>query len=308
MTIGKIKRVPLREVWKHEAHNFTTWLQENTDALSDVLDFTLSGVERERSAGDFNVDLVGEDEQGRTVVIENQLEKSDHDHLGKVLTYLAALDAGAAVWIVARPRQEHIKAVTWLNEATSTPFYLVQVEAIRIGESLPAALFTKIVGPSVEARQAGQTKKDLDERKQVRRGFWTQLLDHAKTKTKLHGSNSPGTADFLGTTIGGFQWCYSVRKHDAQAELYIDTGDGERNLRAFDKLHEKKEKVEMAFGGPLEWQRLDSSRACRIRQVVNVGGWLDEEKWPELIEALVESMIRLEKALEPHVKPLRQGA
>jgi hypothetical protein len=307
MSIGKIRRVPLREVWKHEAHDFTTWLEENTDALSDVLDFTLSGVERERSAGDFNVDLVGEDEQGRTVVIENQLEKSDHDHLGKVLTYLAALDAGAAVWIVARPRQEHIKAVTWLNEATSTPFYLVQVEGIRIGESLPAPLFTKIVGPSVEARQAGETKKELEEKKQVRRGFWTQLLDHANTRTKLHSSISPGTVDFLGTTRGGFQWCYSLRRHDAQAELYIDTGDGERNLQAFDRLHDKKDKVEAALGSPLEWQRLESSRACRIRHVVSIGGWRDEDKWPELIESLVDAMIKLEKALGPYVKALRQG-
>ena len=99
MSIGRITRVKLREVWKHEALDFTTWLEDNTDVLNEVLDFNLVSVEREKAAGDFSVDLVGEDEDGQTVIIENQLEKSDHDHLGKVLTYLAAMDARAAVWI-----------------------------------------------------------------------------------------------------------------------------------------------------------------------------------------------------------------
>ncbi len=122
MNVGKLRRVPLREVWKNEATDFTTWLEDNPDVLNEVLDFNLSSLEREKAAGDFSVDLVGDDENGNTVIIENQLEASDHRHLGQVLTYLAALEAKAAVWIVSRPRQEHVKAVTWLNEATNTPF------------------------------------------------------------------------------------------------------------------------------------------------------------------------------------------
>ena len=90
--IGKLQRVPLREVWKDEARDFTPWLQENMDVLNDVLDFTLSNVEREQSAGDFSADLTAEDESGNTVIIENQLEKSDHDHLGKIITYLTAIE------------------------------------------------------------------------------------------------------------------------------------------------------------------------------------------------------------------------
>ena len=95
--IGKIQRVPLREVWRHEAYNFTRWLQENIDVLGDVLGITLSGAEREHSAGDFNVDLRAEDDSGNTVIIENQLEKSNHDHLGKLITYLVTFEAKTAV-------------------------------------------------------------------------------------------------------------------------------------------------------------------------------------------------------------------
>lgn len=126
--IGKIERVPLREVWRHEARDFTAWLQENLDVLNDLLDFTLVSAEREQSTGNFNVDLVAEDKGGNTVIIENQLAKSDHDHLGKVITYLAAVETKRAIWIVADPRPEHVGAITWLNESSSASFYLVKVE------------------------------------------------------------------------------------------------------------------------------------------------------------------------------------
>ena len=151
MTVGKIERLPLRDVWKHEARYFTTWLEENVEVLNDVIDLGLTTAQREQSAGSFSVDLVAEDEQGGTIIIENQLEKSDHDHLGKVITYLTMMQAKAAVWIVADPRPEHIAAITWLNsEVASADFYLLKVEAVRIGLSAPAPLLTLIVGGAVQ--------------------------------------------------------------------------------------------------------------------------------------------------------------
>ena len=117
--IGKLERLSLRQVWKHEAYDFTQWLQDNIDVLNDVLDITLSAPEREQSAGSFSVDLVAEDEAGNPVIIENQLEKSNHEHLGKLITYLVGVGAKTAVWIVADPRPEHISAVTWLNESSA---------------------------------------------------------------------------------------------------------------------------------------------------------------------------------------------
>jgi len=110
--IGKLKRVPLREVWRHEALDFTKWLQDNIDVLNDVLNLSLSSAEREQPAGSFNVDIVAEDDSGNPVIIENQLGKSDHDHIGKIITYLVALDAKIAIWIVADHRPEHVRAVT----------------------------------------------------------------------------------------------------------------------------------------------------------------------------------------------------
>src|SRR5712691_2992223 len=115
--IQKIARIPLREAFKHEAYDFTTWLQDNLDVLNECIDLTLSNAEREAAAGDFSVDLVAEDESGNKVIIENQLERSNHDHLGKLVTYLVAAEARVAIWIVAEPRPEHASAITWLNES-----------------------------------------------------------------------------------------------------------------------------------------------------------------------------------------------
>ena len=146
--VQKIQRIPLRKAFPHEARDFTRWLEENIDVLNDCLDITLTNAEREQSAGDFSVDIVAEDESGGKVIIENQLEKSNHDHLGKVITYLVAMEAKAAIWIVADPRPEHISAITWLNESSSADFYLLKLEAIQIADSDPAPLITLIVGPS----------------------------------------------------------------------------------------------------------------------------------------------------------------
>ena len=122
--IGKIEKVPLRDIWKHEANNFTKWLQNNIDILSEVIKILLTNVEREQSTGNFYVDLTAEDNSGNTVIIENQLEKSDHDHLGKIITYLSSMDATTAIWIVSDPRPEHVSAINWLNESTAANFYL----------------------------------------------------------------------------------------------------------------------------------------------------------------------------------------
>ena len=141
--IGKLKKVPLREIWKDEARDFTTWLADNIDALNEAMEANFSVVEREKSVGDFYLDIVAEDSDGNIAIIENQLDKTNHDHLGKVITYLTNLSAKTGVWISGKPREEHIKAINWLNESTPDyiSFYLVKIEAVRIGDSICCATF-----------------------------------------------------------------------------------------------------------------------------------------------------------------------
>jgi hypothetical protein len=274
--IGRLERVSLREVWKYEARDFTQWLQGNIEVLNEALDLNLVNVDREQAAGPFSVDLVAEDGGGGTVIIENQLEKSNHDHLGKLITYLVAMAAKTAIWIVSDPRPEHVAAVTWLNELGSAQFYMVKVEAVKIGESPAAPLFTLIVGPSDEAKEVGQTKKEIAERYIIRRHWWTSLINRSAAVNKLHAHITPGEYSWIGTSSGvrGLNLNYVVTQDECGAELYIDRGKNaeDENKAIFDQLRSHRTEIEAAFGGPLRWERLEGKRACRIRYASKEGG------------------------------------
>jgi hypothetical protein len=199
MPIARLEKLELRELWKHEAHGFTKWLTENLDFVSEAIRVDLSLVEREASVGPFSADILAEDNQGHPVIIENQLEQTDHDHLGKLITYMSNLEAKIAIWITSSPRPEHEKAVHWLNETlpADTAFYLLKIEAYKIGTSDPAPLLTIVAGPSLESKQVGGQKKELAERHLMRMEFWTQLLERAKGKINLFDRISPGTNNWI---------------------------------------------------------------------------------------------------------------
>ncbi len=309
MPIAKLEPVPLRELWKHEALDFTTWLAENLDFVSDKIGFDLTFVEREKSAGDFSVDILAETGEGDLVVIENQLERTDHDHLGKLITYMANLDAKIAIWITSQPRPEHEKAVQWLNETlpADTGFYLLRMEAFRIENSPSAPLFTLVSGPSMESREIGKQKKELAERYVLRLRFWEALLQRLQGRTKLHANITPNKDNWLGTGAGrsGLGYNYIILMKGARVELYIDTGNEEINKRIFDELITHRTEIEAAFGEPLDWQRLEGRRACRVAYHIEGIGLKDEDHWPQLQDKMIAAMIRFEKAFRPWIKQLR---
>jgi len=307
--IEKIERVHLRDIWKHEAKDFTTWLQQNSDVLNDVIDFELFNIEKEQSTGNFNVDLVAEDSSGNIVIIENQLEKSDHDHLGKIITYLTAFEAKKAIWIVAEPRQEHINAFSWLNESTNCEFFLIKIEGIKIGNSNPAPLLTLITGPSEVSKEAGSKKKDISLRHQLRYKFWQQLLEIAKKKHSLFNSISPTEYNWIGAGSGkrGIQYTYWITKDSLRIELYIDRGkeSEEENRKIFNQLKNKKDEIENDFGSDLEWIASDENRACFIRKEYKIGGWkTDEIEWSKMQDKLTSEMVKFEKATKKKISEI----
>ena len=303
--VERLKRVPLREVWRNEAIDFTPWLEENADILTETLAFAVSSVEREKQVGDFSVDVVAEDESGELVVIENQLERSDHDHLGKLITYLSVVGARRGVWIVSDPRPEHVRAVSWLNESSAADFYLVKAEAVVIGDSKPAPLLTLIVGPSEEIKIGGQKREELAGRHAVRLRFWRGLLERARPRTKLHGSISPSKENYLGASAGipGLSYAYLIRQRDSDVVLYIWRGKDSKaeNERIFDKLLQHKDQIDAAFGTALDWERLEQRDVCRIKHTLTSGGSQSEENWPEIQDDMIDAMIRLEAAFRPHL-------
>jgi hypothetical protein len=308
--VARIARVPLREVWPHEATDFTVWLQDNLDVLNEVLDVELVSAEREQSAGAFSVDLVAEDDSGRSVVIENQLEKTDHDHLGKLLTYLAAFEADRAIWITADPRPEHVKAVAWLNDSTPADFHLLKVEAIRIDQSPPAPLLTSIVGPSIEGKRVAATKKEQGARHMAREEYWAHLLRLAKPQTTLFSTVGPTRYPYISTGAGvsGLSYQYWVRQDDARVVLWIDRGkeQDQANKAIFDHLVAQRADIESDYGSSLIWEAMPDARACKVvGEVPGAPGWRTPPEQREAgMLALVDAMTRMHRALAPRIAML----
>lgn len=308
--IGKLKKLPLREIWKHEAKDFSSWLAENLEVLNEVLDINLSLVEKNHTVGSFFIDVLAEDDEGKFVIIENQLERTDHDHLGKLITYLSSMDAKTAIWICSHPAKEHKKAIDWLNEASPADvrFYLLKLDAVQIGNSEPAPLFTIIAKPERETKLIGKEKKQLAQRHVLRKKFWEQLLGKSKKKTALHANISPNIYNWIGTGAGksGLSYNYVITKQFGGCELYIDRGKGylKLNKQRFDNLYAHRKEIEKSFGEKLGWDRLEKRRAAGIEKRFRGVGLYNEDKWDNLQNKMIDTMIRLEKALKPYIESL----
>jgi hypothetical protein len=307
--IGKIEIVPIRQAFPHEAHNFTVWLEQNIDALSDRIGFKLTVEQREKSVGSFNVDLLCTDERGDYVIIENQLERTDHSHLGQLLTYLINLEAKTAIWVATEIRPEHQRVIDWLNEMTSEnmAFFAVKVEAVRIENSPYAPLFTVLVRPDEQTREIGEQKKELAGIHNIRQRFWSELLAKVGTDSPF-ASITPSSYHWLGVGSGksGITFNFTIGKTYAVVELYIDhdKDTGEINKQMFDALYIEREQIEREFGEKLDWRRLDEKRASRILYLFQDVGLRDENQWSELQDAMIQTMKRLDAALRKRIRKL----
>ena len=311
MAIGKIQRIPLREVWRHEEHDFSAWLSENIDVLAECVGMDLTTPEREQPAGDFSVDLVSENGVGETVIIENQLERSDHDHLGKLLTYSAAFDAKHAIWIVGDARSEHAATVAWLNQSSSTSFYLLRAEAVRIGQSEPALNLVLVIGPSRESKAVGAEKREQAERHVERRAFWEQLIPRIRDRNALHKNCSPTSDNWLTSPSGipGFYYLLRIGTNWWAVLVEIYHPDLRWNKAALLALQAHKAEIEAIFGTSLEWDLRPESRGSWLRFESKQGGYRSAvELLPAIFDSMIDAMSRLEAATRPYLKAAAEKA
>lgn len=309
--VNKITRLNIKDVWRYEERELTPWLCENIDVVGDAIGMQLTNAAREQSTGNFSVDIKAEDLEGNFVIIENQFGSSDHDHLGKLITYLASFEANTAIWIVETPRPEHVSAVNWLNESSNNcDFYLLKIEAIKIGASEPAPLLTKIVGPSEEGRSLGKVKKEDAERYSQRLTFWEKLLSRTRTLglTSFY-SISPTKDAWIAASSGvrGLTYVFWSNQNSGRIELRIDRGKGseEENIKILRTLETHKDEIEKVFGPGLKWEDLEGYRVCSIRTDFQTGGYKsDAAIVDKVIDEMVNAMILLEKATKPFIKQL----
>lgn len=292
--LGQLERLDLRSVWGHEALDFTPWLADHIEQLGDALGIELELIGKESNVGKFALDLLARDlGTGREVVIENQFSQTDHDHLGKLLTYAAGVDAQTVIWLAEEVREEHRQALDWLNQRTDedTEFFAVVGEVLRIGESLPAIQFRPVVFPNEwqkARRQAARGKRS--ERGEAYRVFFQALIDELREEHQFTGARKAQPQSWYGFASG-----YSIAEYSAsfarggraRVDLYIDDGDVDENKELFDDLFAQRQEIETAYGARLEWERLDDKQASRV--AVYTDGSIEDD--PQRLDAVAEWMI-----------------
>jgi hypothetical protein len=270
--LGALRRVELRDVWKHEAMDFTPWLVENMDLIGKVLGLDLETVGSEQAVGDFAVDILARDlGRNRRVIIENQLEETDHKHLGQLITYAAGLDASTVVWVSREFREEHRQALDWLNRGGggSTEFFGVVVELLQVDDSKPAVNLRLIASPNNWSRRAtpNTTAEDPSGKYARYQQFFQRLIDELREKHRFTNARIGQPQNWYSFSTGtrGFQYGLSFAAGGRlRAELYIDTGESAQNVGALDALGRERASIEADFGESLEWETLEGKRACRI--------------------------------------------
>lgn len=284
MSLAKLKKVELREGWKHEANDFTKWLAEeaNLRLLSDEIGFDIKLVQTEAAVGDFHVDILAEEENtGRKIIIENQLEMTNHDHLGKIITYASGYDAGVIIWVVKDVREEHRQAIDWLNEHTdeSIEFYLLKIELWQIEDSPLAPKFEIISKPNDWAKAVKESagRSELTDTKIKQLEFWNQLREYAKKgNTKIRFQKAyPQHWTNVGIGSSNAYLALTIRSKDGLfgVELYIPD-----NKELYIELFKNKDTIKHELSEELEWMELPGKKASRIR-VSYPGDFNDESKW-----------------------------
>ena len=313
--LAKIERVDLREAWPNEARDFTPWLARNIDELAEALGMDLELQETEAAVGGYSLDVLATDlNQNRPVIIENQLETTNHDHLGKLLTYAAGYDANVIVWLTREFRDEHRQALDWLNQRTGedTQFFGVVVELLKIDGSRPAPQFRAVATPNDWRKEAAaKVRGDAQvpsERGERYRKFFQPLIDNLRERHKFTNVRKAQPQNWYSFSAGyGQRVTYGANftgQKRARVELYIDDGDKERNIWLLDRLEEHKGDIEAVVQETLDWQRLENRRACRI--ALDRPGSIedDSDTLSEIEEWMVDRLLKFKLAFEPRLSVL----
>lgn len=310
--LSKLEQVPLREAWKHEANEFTPWLaeRENLEALAHALGISeLELVATEHWVGDFKLDILCTDGD-QQVVVENQLEETDHKHLGQIIAYAAGVGARKVIWVAKSFRPEHTAALEFLNDNTTDDlsFFGVQVELWRIGDSPLAPKFEVVAKPNDWAksgREQARAASSASPTKQLQLKFWGALIDRLAKSAPHIRPQKPRPQHWLNNSIGrsGFGLNITANTRDARigVELWMP-GIGAK--QHFSLLLDQKESIEKQLGFELDWQELPDARACRIAAWYPDASIEDESRWEEYLEWIERHLVVMDHVLRPIVRAL----
>lgn len=318
--LGRLERVPLRQAWSSESGYFTPWLaqEENLALLGETIGLELEYEAQEKEVGPFRADILCRDTAtDNWVLIENQLERTDHTHLGQLLTYAAGLNAVTIVWIAERFTDEHRAALDWLNEHTDEKINLfgLEIELWRIGDSSMAPKFNVISKPNdwtKNVQQAAALSGTLSPVREMQLKFWTAFRADMESRGSVVRFQTPMAQSWANHSIGrsgahfasvASLWNSETGKKgpELRAELYLH---GQAAKREFALLANDRERLESELGFPLTWYKLDDAASCRVFTRVDAD-FMDESRWPEQFDWLRQRLERMHAVLGPVVRNLK---
>ena len=309
-SLSKLNKVELREVWGHEAIDFTNWLAqtENLDALSEEIGVDIKFIKAEASVGKFSVDILAEEEaSGRKIIIENQLEGTNHDHLGKIITYASGYDAEIIIWIVKDIRDEHQKAIEWLNEHTDEDisFFLIKIELWQIEGSNPAPKFEIIVSPNewAKAIKTSPSNGELTDTKLQQLEFWNKFKNYVRendTRIRLQTPRPQHWYDVsMGSSDGHVALTINSRENLIGCEVYIS-----KNKDLFNFLRERKDEIEKEIGESIEW--VDAAVASRMKIKKEVSNLFSQTEAENYFAWLYEKTVLFQKVFGKYFKEFKK--
>jgi hypothetical protein len=317
--LGRLERVELRDIWVSEATSFTPWLArpENMAVLAEALNIDLELEAQERAVGPFRADLLCKDvSTDRWVLIENQLERTDHTHLGQLLTYASGLEAVTIVWIAARFTEEHRSTLDWLNKITdeSFRFFGLEVELWRIGSSPAAPKFNLVSKPNEWSHSVAQAARAIDDAelsdtRVMQVDYWTALNRALEAANgPISGKRKPQPQNWMNYSIGRSSFAVTVVMIRAKQQMRAQLSIFGANAKAFfNLLRNQKDAIERELGYSLEWEELPEGQECRVSSLLNEADPEDQADWPRQHEWLAKRMNDLHRVFSQRVKALDAG-
>lgn len=307
--LAKLQKIDLRDVWGIEP-DFTNWLaqKENLDLLGEEIGVDIKLTKIEANVGNFKVDILAEEESsGRKIIIENQLEDTNHDHLGKIITYASGYDAEIIIWVVRDVREEHQRAVEWLNEHTDekTGYFLIKVELWQIEGSKPAPKFDVLVSPNewAKAIKASPAGGELSDTKLQQLDFWTKFKSFVRAKDTRIRLQTPRPQHWYDVSMGSSEAHVALtinsRENLLGCEIYIS-----KNKELFKFLQERKDEIEKEIGEQAEW--VDAAVASRIKIKKEIPDLFSQNEAENYFAWLYEKTVLFQKVFGRHFREFQK--
>jgi hypothetical protein len=307
--LGTIKEFDLREIFRDEARDLTPWLakEENLSVLSEEIGTEIKLLQVEANVGRFNVDILAEEEAtGRKIIIENQLGITDHDHLGKLVTYASGHDAGIIIWIFKEIHDEHKKAIEWLNDHTDEhiDFFAIKLQLWQIDNSNPAPKFEIIVRPNEWAKTLrNKSSGEITDTKLQQLEFWTKFKEWVSNKDKKVRLQTPRPQHWydvsMGTSEAHIALTLNTRDFLIGCEIYIN-----KNKELFSFLQDHRNEIEKKMNMKLEW--IEASKACRIKASKADFEIQDASKTEDYFKWLYEEIVQFKQTFYPYFEEFKE--